>query len=347
MLLEKFSNQSILPILEYQTGIIIPVYFAQDMDPAVGIELLSNTIIMFVREISDPAMICLSVDGPGPARQIAQQVASDFNVQYTTTAVNRGKLSAVRHGVAHLAKTHTYHYVAIVDQDGDHFGNELLNFVRAAEHVVQTAQTEDVWVLGNRLSRHRPLGFLRGEQETLANQMLMDALAYDAVQTNQPLNWQFLDVAEALPDFHSGYKLFSRATAEAIFLSSPQLAGCTEDAYYRHGCEAVMSVEALKQGAVLTTVQRRTFDEQPISIFAKMDRSQLAANMIIWPCKRLNIPAHFVEQWLTNHIYRLLLGTLTPQGSHELLAIQQLVLESFGLSVTAAEAKVLARPRFV
>lgn len=63
------------------------------------------------------------------------------------------------------------HYLAAVDHDGDHFANELLNFVHAAEHVAVQAATDHVLVLGNRLSRHRPLGFLRAEQEDLANRI--------------------------------------------------------------------------------------------------------------------------------------------------------------------------------
>ena len=64
-----------------------------------------------------------------------------------------------------------------------------------------------------------------------------------------------------------GYKLFTRATAEAVFLAEPQLCGATADAYYRHGCEAVMSVEALQAGAHLALVRRSTFNEQPVSSF--------------------------------------------------------------------------------
>jgi len=90
-----------------------------------------------------------------------------------------------------------------------------------------------------------------------------------------------------------------------------------------------MTVEALLHGAVFATVNRRTYDEQPMSIFASINRSQLAADMIIWPCKRLGIPGHFVEQWLTNHLHRLLLGTYAPQGRTELLAIRERVLQAF------------------
>src|SRR5690606_33753790 len=139
---------------------------------------------------------------------------------------------------------------------------------------------------------------------------------------------------------------FSRSAAEAVFSMPPQLAGCDEAAYYRHACEAVMTVEAHKAGAWLAAVNRRTFDEQPISIFAAINRARLAADMILWPCKRLGVPACFVDQWLANHLPSLLLGTLAPQGRDELLAIHDLVCAGYDLP-SAARPAAIARPRFV
>ena len=71
----------------------------------------------------------------------------------------------------------------------------------------------------------------------------------------------------------------------------------------------------------------------------------LAADMIIWPCKRLNVPGPFVAQWLTNHLPRLLLGTLVPQGRAELLAIRDHVLRAFDQPVEMGEE--IVRPRFI
>jgi hypothetical protein len=241
-------------------------------------------------------------------------------------------------------------WFAAVDQDGDHFGNDLLNFVRAALHVVETSAMPDreaaIMVLGNRAC-HRPLGFLRAEQEALSNLMLMDALTYAAAVSNQPLRLEYLTTTDPLPDFHSGYKLFSRATAHAAFDHEPPLLGLPESAAYRHACEAVMTVEAHLSGATLAAINRRTFDEQPISHFASYNRAALAADMILWPCKRLNVPGHFVAQWLANHLPALLLGTLAPQGQDELRAIRQLVLHAYDLDPAATPPAPLTRPRFV
>ncbi len=342
------SALSATQALEHATAIVIPVYFHADTDPEMAHTLLAETVHLFVREVADPAAICLSVDGSAVGAAVAARIAAQTGVQVVNGERNQGKLGAARTGAQAMLQSPRWRYIAMIDQDGDHFANELLNLVRGAEHVMATVTTDKVLVLGGRLSRHRPLGFLRGEQEDLANRLLFDALAYHAAITGQPLRWQFANGIEELPDFHSGYKLFTRATAEAVFLAAPQLAECSDSAYYRHAVEAVMTVEALLQDAVLATVNRRTYDEQPLSIFASINRSQLAADMIIWPCKRLGIPSHFVEQWLTNHMHRLLLGTYAPQGRSELLAIRDLVLQAFNRPLPAgAHHATLQRSLFL
>ena len=89
---------------------------------------------------------------------------------------------------------------------------------------------------------------------------------------------------------------------------------------------AVLTVEALLAGAYLGVVSRSTINEQPISTYGLYNRVQLVADKMIWPCKRLKIPLHFVRQWLDNHIPRLLLGTYSPDGKEELRKIRETVI---------------------
>lgn len=333
--------------LEHQTGVVITVYFRQDAAPAWSIQLLRETVAMFAREVAAPSAICLSVDGPGIGVEIARQVASEFQTEAVFSPVNRGKLGGVQTGMQRLLQQPHLRYFAAIDQDGDHFANELLNFVRTAEHVAGHTASPRIIVLGERISRHRGLGWLRGEQEELADRILLDALQYHAAINGNPLNLSFVHTVDGVPDFHAGYKLFSRATAEDVFLSPPQLAGCSADAYSRHACEAVMVVEAILHGATLAALNRRTYDEQPVSIFASFNLTQLTADLILWPCKRLGVPAAFVEQWLANHMPQLLLGTLIPQGRDELLAIRDLVLAGYGLPANPDRPAEIVRPRFI
>ncbi len=315
-------------LIRHKTGIVIPVYFPKDVDTGRAEALLRDTVFMYREHVADPAVICLSVDGEEFGADIVQRIAREFKVSSCVSPTNRGKLQGVIHGVRYLLERKSLGYIAVVDQDGDHFANELLNFLRAAEHISQRLGTNQILILGRRISRHRPMGFLRGELEELCDRVLLDVLMYNAVVKQHPLALEYVFALDEFPDFHSGYKLFSSATAASVFSHPPQMMDVSDDCYYRHACEAVMVVEALEQGAYLGVVNRSTFNEQPISTFGLLNRIQLAADKIIWPCKRLSIPLPFVKQWLANHIPRLLLNTIAPEGKKELEQIRELVIRS-------------------
>ncbi len=157
----------------------------------------------------------------------------------------------------------------------------------------------------------------------------MDTLAWRAAVDGAPLRLEHALLLDPFPDFHSGFKLFTRRTAEDVFLSEPRLAGMSETAYYRHAVEAVMTVEALQAGAYLGVVNRSTLNEQPVSAFGLMARERLTADMIVWPCRRLDVPGAFVRQWVDNHLPRLLLATLHPDGRRELETVRRLVAEAW------------------
>ena len=312
------------------TGIVIPVYFPADADPGLGQILLADNLRAYVQQVDDPSRVCLSVDGAAHGREIAEALAAECGVVAVCAPENMGKQNGLRHGVAALMERGDLRYLAAVDSDGDHFANELLNLVRAAAYV-RAREGGEVLVLGRRSSKHRPMGLLRGELEELADRILLDALYYDAARNGRPLPLEYATAHEEYPDFHSGFKLYSSGVLESVFLSEPERCGLDTDAYYRHGCEAVATVEALQAGARLVLVGRSTFNEQPVSSFGQYDRGRMVADKIIWPCKRLGVPAPFVDQWLRNHMPRLLLNTLAPEGKEELLQIRRLVLAAFGL----------------
>ena len=327
------------------TGIVIPVFMPETLDVRAAETLLRDTVASFCRQVKDASAVCVSVDGPGPAEALAETLREQYGVETLLLDRNRGKLGPVREGMLRLLDKPHFRYLAIVDQDGDHFANELVNFVRAAQFVEKMVPTDKVMVLGRRISRHRPMGWLRGELEELADRMLLDALHYHAAISGQPLALEFTTTLDEFPDFHSGYKLFTVETAADVFESPPPLAGLSETACYRHAVEAVISVEAIQSGARLVEVNRSTINEQPVSAFGLLDRVEMVADKIIWPCKRLDVPGAFVTQWLDNHSPRLLLGTLSPQGAAELRAVRERVLAAFGVSARG-DAPFL-RPPFV
>ncbi len=323
-------------VLRHKVGVTIPVYFSPNGDERLATELLRDTAFSYAEILENPKNLCLSVDGEDNGLDIATGISKECGASLVYSRKNIGKLSGVRNGVQALWDDEQLTYFVEIDSDGDHFANELLNLIRAAINV-QGRYGRDVLVIGRRTSKHRPMGFLRGELEELADRMLLDALYYDAALSGRALSLEFATPIEEYPDFHSGFKLFSRGAAKAAFIEKPRLCGVSSDAYFRHGCEAVMTVESLLSSAQLVLVNRSTFNEQPVTTFGLLDRERMIADKIIWPCKRLNVPATFVDQWLTNHFTRLMLNTLVPQGKSELLQIRSLVLSAFGIEDTDAE----------
>ncbi len=326
----EYSARDARIMTQKETGIVIPVYLPPDTHHDLQLALLADNIEACIDVVEDPRHVCLAADGPDCGGGEVAALARQYGVTATVGDRNRGKLSALRYGVECL-RDQSLQWLAVIDADGDHFANELVNLVRAALSAQSRFGASQVLVIGSRTSRHRPMGWLRGELEELADRVLLDALSYAAARSATPLPLQGVTSIEEFPDFHSGFKLFSRQVAESVFLEGPELCDVGEDAYFRHGCESVMTVEAIRAGAKLVSVRRTTFNEQPVSTFGQLQRDRLVADKMIWPCRRLQVPPAFVEQWLRNHIPRLQLTTLAPQGKQELLTICNLIAEAFSL----------------
>ena len=343
---DRFSSARAAEVCRGHTGIVIPAYFPPGQDHTLGVELLEDTVRAGLQVVADPGCLCVSVDGENGGKEVAAELHRRLGVTFCVAPRNRGKLQAIRLGLEPLWERRELEFFAVVDADGDHLANELLTMMRSALYARTHATIDEVLVLGIRVSRHLPMGFLRGELEELADRLLFDALHYHAAQTGQPLRLECATVLEEYPDFHSGYKLLSRGAARATFAEEPVQCGVTDDAYFKHGCESVMTVEALLSGAYLVLVRRTTMNEQPVSAFGLLDRARLVTDKMVWPCRRLGVPAAFVDQWLRNHIPRLLLNTLAPQGREELRQFRDLVLSEFGLQ-PPGDVEVIWGPLFV
>ena len=322
------------------TAVVIPSYFPPNAEFDLAFSLLDATVEGCCRQLGNPRRVCVSVDGANPASQASAAMEQRHGIRRTILPVNQGKLAAVQAGMRELLDDPGIRYVAALDQDRDHFPNELLNLVRLVHHIEAVKATDRVLVIGSRTSRHRPMGFLRGELEELADRMLLDALFYHAAIREAPLALEFA-VEEEFPDFHSGYKAFTRPLAQILSERRFEAtAGDDGGGILRHAVEAVLTVESVMAGAVLGTVNRRTTNEQPVSSFDLMHRARLTADMIIWPFRRLEIPGVFAAQWMDNHLARLRLMTL-EDGKREALAVRALVRAAFDL---ADDAEPFAPP---
>ena len=106
-------------------------------------------------------------------------------------------------------------------------------------------------VLGARRSRHHPMGSNRGELETLLDQVTLDALAFALVRQGRAINLAHCHTGR-VPDVSSGYKVYGRQMAEALFVETePRLQGLSAHDYWHFGPETVPVVEAMLSGGVL------------------------------------------------------------------------------------------------
>ena len=138
-----------------RTGIVVPVYFPSGVDGSVGEDLLRDNVAACVRQVADPGRICLSVDGEGCGEEIAAQLQAQWGVTGCTAPENKGKLQAVRDGMSRLFEREELAFFAVVDSDGDHFANELVNLVRTAQYFQNQRGVGAVLVVGERTTRHR------------------------------------------------------------------------------------------------------------------------------------------------------------------------------------------------
>jgi len=77
------------PLLQKQTGIVIPVYLPPGESRALAAALLRDLVQACLNEIDDPANICLSVDGAESGAEVASQLAREFAVSIVVGVVCR------------------------------------------------------------------------------------------------------------------------------------------------------------------------------------------------------------------------------------------------------------------
>ena len=209
-MIQAHSFRSSTEAVRTSTGIVIPVFFPPGVDQQVGHDLLSDTVDACVRQVERPESVCLSVDGEPYGRDVGEVLSRRFQVRLTWCPRNKGKLQAVRRGMEVLLEEGGHDYLASLDADGDHFPHELANGIRSAQYARRKDPDLEVLALGRRISRHRPMGLMRGEMEELADRILLDALAYSATVRGCPLRLEYATVLEEFPDFHSGFKMLTR-----------------------------------------------------------------------------------------------------------------------------------------
>ena len=87
---EENTFAAAIEIMRRHTGIVIPVYFPQEVDNDLGRALLEDNVQAYLTQVDDPQVICLSVDGAAYGKDIATAIAARHGVQVICAAHNKG-----------------------------------------------------------------------------------------------------------------------------------------------------------------------------------------------------------------------------------------------------------------
>jgi hypothetical protein len=312
-------------------GIVIAAYFSAQPSDEMVRQLLWMTLGDTPHYLPLD-QVCVVVDGDERTARIAGQIRDRFqkaegiSFELLSLPENRGKLWAVREGMCCLLQHHTQiEYLVTRDGDGDHALSAVPQLARTAAFLHETYQHLNLIVLGARPSRHRPMGWIRGELETLLDQLTLDALAYAMAGQGRVLNLSHC-AGGSVPDISSGFKVYGRKSAEELFChGAPHMRTLSPSDYWHFGPETVAVVEGLLDGAVLAETLRLTWDGQPTSSFADFRHQALYGELLTWVFARLDIPVAIAAQLYDNRSLSLDLAT-EGQGRETLESLRDLVL---------------------
>lgn len=331
-----------------RAGLVVPAYFSDKPTDETVRHLLWMTLGDSPRYIS-PRHTWVVVDGDARTARLVEEINARLEgvygqrVNIRALPANRGKLWAIKQGIeALLAQCPAVDYIITRDSDGDHIASDMPQLVRAADWLACLKGDTRVLVLGARRSRHHPMGWLRGELETLLDQITLDALAFHLAQAGRALDTSHF-LGDQTPDLSSGYKVYGRQAAQELFVErQPQLASLSDEAYWHYGPETVPVVEGVLAGVALAEVRRPTWDGQPTSSFGEFRLVSLYGDLLAWVFARLDTPLDVAAQLYDNRAPGRLLRT-TAEGSEILAALRRYSLEK--LCAFRQENRSIAPPR--
>lgn len=324
MMPETLSQQ-----MRGRVACVIPVWFSAQMPPEHMRELLGLTLAdceLFL----EPRHVALVVDGCCHAEEPTRLAAEDFAARVGEPPLvlikdkNEGQGGAVCFGFEHYLAHSDVPYLCARDADADHDIYDLPQMFRHLREIEAASGTDQAFVLGQRGSLHRPMGFARGEYERLLNELTLLAVRWSMARQDRAPDLRFCQRLPEPPDFQSGYKLYTRRTAEAFVRSLRDAdAADPQASVLRWGIQFISTVELLLQGSAAGSVYRLTYDEQPQTSFENADNRLVAyGQQFAWLYRRLRIPLPVGIGWWDEAMLRTTWATV-PGGWQELLAIRQ------------------------
>jgi len=326
------SSRSSLDAIAPQTGVVIPAYFSSKPSDDTIRELLWLTLKDTPHFVA-PSRTWVVVDGDPRTAALAAETNARFGETYGqpfrfhVLPSNGGKLWALREGLARLlAQGDDVRHAIIRDGDGDHLPAHIPALVAAAEAMERFYGHTRLIVIGARASRHHPMGWMRGELETLLDHVTMDAVSYALAREGQAPDLQHCRGASP-PDLSSGYKLYGRAAAQQIVSDEPVLATLSPSDYWHYGPETCTIVEAFLRDTVVAQITRLTWEAQPTTSFGEFGQLDLYGELLLWVYARLEIPLQAAARMFDRRATPLLLRTM-PEGRQALRDLRARVLRA-------------------
>ncbi len=108
-----------------------------------------------------------------------------------------------------------------------------------------------------------------------------------------------------------------------------------------------MTVEAPLHGATLAALNRVRTTSMPVSVFASFNLTQLTADLILWPCKRLQVPAVSSSSGSPTTCRNCCWARSCRRAATSCWRYATLVSAGYGLSAASARPAEIVRPRFI
>jgi hypothetical protein len=341
-----------------RVGLVVPVWFPEDLPDAVC-ETLLRTTLADCSSCLRPEHVALVVDGVPRLAALAERLSAELGgglgecvaptplrgvpppggaaFQVLAPAVNQGKGGALVVGWEALLADPALEFIATRDADGDHFLDDLPHLFRLGEQMSCETGSDRVVVIGRRTAVHPPLGWLRGEYEQVVNAMLVEALQFSLARRGYVLPRQYW--AADVPDLQSGYKLYSRAAcAEAVRALRKADQEHPELQPLRRGMEILPFAAVCAAGGIAGEAPRATYYDQPVTSYGRVDRVRFFGDPLAWSLCELEVAPDAARGILDNALARSTLMT-DPDGRRELLALRRHTLETLAAlrSVDAGE----------
>ncbi len=310
-----------------ETGMTVAIWAPGDTPRERGMKLLRRTLDdaeVFVA----PERIVLVVDGCPAMEDATRQAAQEFGARcgaeprVEIKPNNEGQGGAVACGLEILLADSAVRYCCTRDMDGDHDIYNVPQLYRRLVELEQQESTDRAYVIGYRGDLHRPMGFARGQFEQVLNEVTVRTLT----ALGRVPNLSHCRVYGQYPDFQSGFKIYTRWSAE---LTAASLRRAHErepqELPLRWGVQFISTAELLWEGAVPASVYRLTYDDQPHTTFEGLDDLPRAYGcQLAWLFRRFDVPPEIAWPILDEALAGVLFAT-TPGGPEVILKLREFV----------------------